>query len=132
MANRKAFFTRRVHAILQGYKLVFSFNSGSGYGSATIVPDPNSEVHGALYTLEKGGLEKLDIFEWVPRGGYRRVAIEVGLDGHIVECITYIATEAYFKPGLIPSKEYLGHLLKGKDILPQNYYNILENHECGE
>lgn len=132
MRNREAFFTKREHAVLHGYKLVFAFNSGSGFGSATVVPDENSDVHGALYTLEKGGLAKLDIFEWVPKGGYERVNITVSLDdGEMKKCVGYTCTEKYFKSGLLPSKEYLGHLLRGKDLLPSHYYTFLENHECG-
>jgi gamma-glutamylcyclotransferase (GGCT)/AIG2-like uncharacterized protein YtfP len=132
MKNRKAFYTHRVHAKLHGYRLVFAFNSGSGFGSASIVPDPNSEVHGALYTLEKGGLEKLDMFEWVDKKGYRRSTMKVELDsGEMMDCTAYIAMPDFEKDGLIPSKDYLGHLLKGKDILPADYYSFLENHECG-
>jgi len=133
MIQREAFFTKREHAVLDGFKLVFAFNSGSGFGSATLVPDKNSEVHGALYTLEKGGLDKLDIFEWVPRGGYERVDVKVRLDnGEMKDCVAYLATHEYFKTGLIPSRTYLDHLLKGKDILPLEYYSFLENHECGD
>ena len=132
MKEREAFFTKREAAVLRGYKLMFAFNSGNGFGSATVVQDSNSDVYGALYTLERGGLAKLDVFEWVPRGGYKRVNVKVDRnDGEQVDCISYVCTEKYFKSGLFPSTQYLGHLLKGKDILPANYYNFLENHECG-
>ncbi|EDO46039.1 predicted protein [Nematostella vectensis] len=133
MIERKAFFTKRQHAKLDGYKLGFYFNNGTGFGSASIVREPKSVVHGALYTLEKGGLEKLDKFEWVDREGYRRVQVTVELDsGEKVECTAYIATEKFFQEGLIPSRTYLNHLLKGKDLLPVEYYKYLENHEYGE
>lgn len=132
MKERKAYFTDRVPAKLSGWRLVFAFNSGSGFGSASIVEDPDSVVHGALYTLEKGGLEKLDIFEWVDRGGYSRRSIKVELEsGEMLECITYVVMPEFHKDGLIPSKTYLTHLLKGKDILPKEYYSMLENHDCG-
>ncbi|XP_020904944.1 uncharacterized protein LOC110243206 [Exaiptasia diaphana] len=132
MKERQAVYTRREHAVLRGYKLEFAFNSGSGFGSATVVPEENSNVHGALYTLEKGGLAKLDIFEWVPRGGYERINVKVyRSNGEAVDCTAYVCTEKFFKLGLRPSKEYLGHLLKGKDLLPSSYYSFLENHECG-
>lgn len=132
MKERKAYYSDRVPAKLSGYRLAFAFNSGSGFGSATIVEDPNSIVHGALYTMEKGGLETLDFFEWVDRGGYSRVPVKVELEnGEMLDCITYVAMPAFYKDGLIPSKTYLNHLLKGKDVLPSEYYSILENHECG-
>ena len=127
MILRKAFFTSRVPATLHGYSLGFSFNRSDGFGSANITPDPNGIVHGALYTLEGGGLEKLDFFEGVAKGYYRRQNVVVrDVGGKEVEVTTYIVTGEYFKEGLKPKQEYLDHLLAGKDILPADYYETIK------
>lgn len=128
MRERKAFFTARVGAKLPDHKMSFSFRRPDGCGSGNIRPEKNSTVYGVLYSLEDGGLDKLDVFEMVARGCYRRqrVAVET-LDGERIEATTYVVTEEFYQEGLVPRKDYLNHCLAGKDVLPADYYAFLES-----
>ena len=128
MRERKAFFTARVGAKLSDYKMSFSFRRTDGCGSGNIRPEKSSVVHGALYTLEDGGLDKLDVFEMVTQGCYRRERVTVEtLDGEKVEAATYIVTDEFYQDGLVPRSEYLDHCLAGKDVLPVEYFDFLES-----
>ena len=128
MQQRKAFFTARVGAKLLDHKFSFSFKRPDGTGSGNIRPEKSSVVYGALYTLEEGGLDKLDVFEWVDRGCYRRQNVTVEtLDGERVEATTYVVTEDFYKEGLLPRRDYLNHCLACKDVVPTEYYAFLES-----
>ena len=123
MRRRGIKFSRREHAVLEGFRLEFnkvsSRNPREGY--ANIVKDPEGIVEGILYEIEESDLSKLDKFEGYPLH-YRRTRIYVKLDnGEEVEAITYIAQQEMVKDGLRPSKEYLSHLLKGCDLLSKEY-----------
>ena len=128
MRERRAFFTERVGARLCDNKMTFSFRRPDGCGSANIRPEKNSVVHGVLYTLEEGGLDKLDVFEMVARGCYRRERVTVEtLKGEKIEATTYTVTDEFYKEGLVPRRDYLDHCLAGKDVLPPDYYAFLES-----
>ena len=129
MKERKAFFTERVGAKLTDYKMSFSFRGPiNGCGGGNIRPDKNSVVHGVLYTLEAGGLDKLDVFEMVSKGCYRREMVTVETeDGEKVDATTYVVTDEFYQEGLAPRTDYLEHLLAGKDVLPAEYYDYLES-----
>ncbi len=45
------------------------------------------------------------------------------------DAITYMADSSMTREGLKPNKEYLGHYLKGKDLLSESYYHWLESTE---
>ena len=130
MRERKAFFTERVGAKLSDYKMSFTFRRPDGRGSCNIKPEKSSVVHGALYTLESGGLDRLDVFEMVPEGCYRRqyVIVETS-DGEQIEATTYVVTDEFYQEGLVPRREYLDHCLAGKDVLPAEYYDFLESYK---
>ena len=128
MIERKAFFTKRVFARLENYRLVFdktsTKNPEEGFGN--IVPDEKSVVEGVLYEVEWDSIERLDIFEGYPEA-YSRENIEVELsDGSKADAIVYIACEGHTGEGLKPSREYMSHYLKGKDLLTPEYYSMLE------
>lgn len=128
MRDRKAFFTARVGAKLLDYKMTFSFKRPDGGGSCNIRPEKDSVVHGVLYTLDAGGLDKLDVFEKVSDGWYRRERVTVeNSAGEKVNATTYIVTEQFYQEGLVPYRDYLEHCLAGKDVLPAEYYNFLES-----
>ena len=128
MKERGAFFTSRVPARLPYFKMEFTFRRKDGCGSANITPQRNSEVFGALYCLEEGGLDKLDVFERVSTGCYRREQVTVEMpNGEKMEATTYIVTDEFYQEGLVPRREYLDHLLAGKDILPADYFAYLES-----
>lgn len=128
MRQRKAFFTTRVGAKLRDYKISFSFRGPNGGGGGNITPEKGSFVFGALYSLDDGGLDKLDVFEMVALGCYRREKVTVEtLDGETTEATTYVVTEEFYQEGLVPRRDYLHHCLAGKDILPDDYYAFLES-----
>lgn len=128
MRDRKAFFTDRVGAKLSDYKMSFSFRRPDGGGSCNIRPEENSVVYGALYTLEAGGLNKLDVFELVSQGCYRRELVTVETsEGDKVEATAYVVTDQFYQEGLVPPIDYLEHCLAGKDVLPAEYYDFLES-----
>lgn len=131
MKERKAFFTDRVFARLENYKLVFDKTTKNhpDEGVGNIIPDDNSVVEGVLYEVEWDSIERLDIFEGYPTA-YSREEIQVELsDGEMVDALVYIACEGQTSNGLKPSREYLSHYLKGKDLLSSEYYSFLEETE---
>lgn len=129
MIVREAFFTERVGAKLPGYKLVFNFrrSRNPGESAANIVPDPGDCVEGALYLTDEDALSKLDVFEGCPNHYRREEVTVVTKDGREIKALVYIANDDKTADGLKPSKEYLGHLLAGQDLLSENYYNNLQN-----
>ena len=101
------------------FNKVSSQNPREGY--ANIVEDAESVVEGILYEIKESDLRKLDKFEGYPFH-YRRTRVYVKLDdGERVEAITYIAQPEKVESGLRPSKEYLSHLLKGCNLLSEEY-----------
>jgi len=123
MRRRGIRFSRREHAVLEGFRLEFnkvsSRNPREGY--ANIVKDPESVVEGILYEIKESDLRKLDRREGYP-SHYRRTRVYLKLDnGERVEAITYIAQPEKVESGLRPSKEYLSHLLRGCDLLSEEY-----------
>ena len=131
MIERGVSFTSRERAVLKGWRLKFnkvsSINAREGY--ANIERDDNSVVEGILYTIDDKDIEKLDTYEGYPKH-YNRVVLKVKKDnGEEVEALVYIANPDKVKDGLKPSKEYLNHLLRGCDLLSENYCNMLRNWE---
>jgi hypothetical protein len=72
--------------------------------------------------------KKLDGFEGVKNGHYFRTKVSIEIpDNGIKEAEIYKANQNKIKEGLKPTREYLKHLLAGKDILSERYYIILES-----
>jgi gamma-glutamylcyclotransferase (GGCT)/AIG2-like uncharacterized protein YtfP len=121
MRERGINFSKREHAILEGWRLEFnkvsSRNPKEGY--ANIVKNENSVVEGILYEASNSDLKTLDKYEGYP-SHYGKIKIIVKMDnGEKVEAITYVAKPDKVKDGLKPSREYLSHLLKGCDLLSE-------------
>jgi len=131
MNQRGIEFLKREHATLSGWRLEFnkiaSRNPNEGY--ANIIQDEKSVAEGIIYEIQKSDIEKLDNYEGYPNH-YNRTEVMVKLDdGQEVEAITYIAQPNKIRSGLKPSKEYIGHLLKGCDILSEEYFEKLNRWE---
>lgn len=95
-------------------------------GYANIVPSEGDVVYGALYVVEADGIEKLDRAEGVSTNHYTRKIMKVTTEyGIEVDAVVYVAHEDKVSTNLIPSKTYLDHILKGKDVMPEEYYKIL-------
>jgi len=131
MRKRGIDFLKREHATLNGWMLKFNkiaaLNLKEGY--ANIEKDERSVVEGILYTINDADIEKLDRYEGYPIH-YGRLKVRVKLDsGEKVEAVTYVAKPDKVKDGLNPSKNYLSHLLKGCDLLSEEYCRKLREWE---
>jgi hypothetical protein len=118
----------RLGGRLDGWRLVFNkiARSPEGAAAGNIVEASGEAVHGTLNQMPDAGLAVLDIWEGVAGGHYqRRIVPVVRADtGETVEAVTYIALKV--GKGLKPTREYLGHLLAGKDLLPAEYWAKLK------
>jgi gamma-glutamylcyclotransferase (GGCT)/AIG2-like uncharacterized protein YtfP len=131
MRERGVKFSIREHAILEGWRLEFnkmaSRNPYEGY--ANIMRDKRCVVEGIIYEIPSSDIAKLDCCEGYPFH-YDKIKVRVKLDsGQEVEAVTYIAQPDKIRSGLKPSKEYLNHLLKGCNILPEEYCARLRERE---
>ena len=130
--ERKISFSMRCAAHIYGYRLKFNKvakdNALKGY--ANIVVDDSGLVEGALYDIDMTSLPCLDKCEGYHEH-YLHIPIKVLLpsDGKEVCAITYIANPDKIRDGLKPSKEYLCHLLAGKDVLSKGYFEWLQGTE---
>jgi hypothetical protein len=83
-------------------------------------------VHGTLSEMSAQGLAVLDRFEGVATRQYRREIVPVvrADTGTLVEATTYVALNIG-SDSLLPLREYLAHLLAGRDLLPADYSALL-------
>ena len=118
---------RRIGGRLDGWRLTFDkvARAPKGAGAGNIVVAPGDVVHGTLNEMSPVGLDVLDVWEGVAGGHYeRRTLSVVRVDtGETVEAITYVAL--LVGEGLRPTREYLRHLLAGRDLLPADYWEKL-------
>ncbi len=124
MLDRGVLFEERVAAKLPGYELQFNkqWTLKPEAGVANINPKESGMVEGILYTLYDISLDKLDEFEI----NYDRISITVVLaNDNKQEAIAYKARQHVIQEGLKPTREYLGHVLKGEDLLSQEYVKKL-------
>lgn len=117
----------RVAGRLDGWQLAFNKAARvpAGAGAGNIILQAGSSVHGTLNALPARGFDILDHFEGVAAGHYERRAVRVMRPdvGTSVEAITYVALKV--GEGLRPTREYLGFLLAGRDLLPADYWERL-------
>lgn len=117
----------RIGGRLDGWRLAFNkrVRRREGAGAGNIVPATGDAVFGTLNALPLRGFEVLDRWEGVATGDYeRRILTVVRLDtGDTVEAIAYVALLT--SENLKPTRDYLGHLLAGHDLLPRTYWEKL-------
>lgn len=127
LKERKVNFSERVLAYISDYKLVFNKKSlgKPDQTYANIQKAESSIVEGALYLVDDESIKKLDFYEGVPLH-YTRQKIDVIINktDKKVKAWTYIANKDMITSGK-PSKEYLGHLLAGKDLITESYFKNL-------
>ena len=101
-------------AVIRGYLLTFPRRSQRwGGGVAGVEPDEGSVVHVAVYRLSDIDLKRLDGFEGVNEGRYRREEVEVAMaDGGTESVTLYVASP---EPGgpFKPSSDYLAAIIRG-------------------
>ena len=119
----------RIAGRLDHWRLAFDKRARrpEGAGAGNIVPRDGAVVHGTLNLLPAKGFAILDRYEGVKDGHYERRTLSVrrGDDGTIVEAITYVALKT--ANGLRPTRQYLGYLLAGQDLLPPDYVRWLRD-----
>ncbi len=118
----------RVGGRLDGWRLTFDkiARAPKGAGAGNIVVAPGNVVHGTLNEMPPVGLDVLDVWEGVAGGHYERQTVPVvrADTGETVEAVTYVAL--LVGEGLRPRRDYLGHLLAGRDLLPEKYWEWLK------
>jgi gamma-glutamylcyclotransferase len=115
-------------AILRGYGLRFNKQSAAktGEGKANIVAQTDESVEGILSEVTEEEMGMLDRCEGAP-AHYLRASVVVRLEnGTEVEAVTYVANPSMVVDGLRPTKEYLSHLLAGRNFLSREYIRSLE------
>jgi hypothetical protein len=145
-------FRSAVGARLSGFALAFDKSSKqhAGLGHANLLFAPGSTVEGVLYSLESATeITKMDPFESTPINYSREVVqvqcLEASQDIHaatsgaigdgpsgLVSSWTYFANAAVRKPGLLPPRSYMNHLLEGRPFLSPDYYHWLTQWPCEE
>ena len=120
--------SERVCGRLDGWRLTFdkAAQTPLGSGAGNIVAAAGGSVFGTLNAMAPQGLAVLDEWEGVAGGHYTRLTVPVTRtdSGAIVDAVTYVALKV--GTGLRPTREYLGHLLAGRDLLPADYCRLLE------
>lgn len=92
-------------AVLDGYRWIISTN-----GYASIVRSEKDQVHGLIYELSASDEEKLDGYEGVAQGAYRKENIPVKLAFRPLVCLVYI--DPVEKEGS-PRQEYIKRINAG-------------------
>ncbi len=129
MIERGVTFYSRQNLILRGYELVFNkILKTPEAGAANIIPNEKSLVEGVLYLVTWQGILNLDRYEHYP-DEYDRVTLRVPNHEDEKELMSYIAHPHKTKEGLKPRRSYLEHLLEARDILTDNYYDVLKKVE---
>lgn len=120
----------REPARLRGYRLVFDLAGISWVepAFASIVPDPEHDVHGVLYRLTPDQLDRVDSYEG---RGYSFIEVEVeGERSGIQRSSTYQTRRP--ASGLRPSRRYLRVISQGarENDLPASYIREINAHPC--
>lgn len=118
----------RIGGRLDGWRLTFdkAARTPAGAGAGNLVVASGEVVYGTLNAMPAAGLKVLDYYEGVVGRHYERRNVPVvrADTGATVEAVTYVAVKT--GAGLKPTREYLGHLLAGRDLLPADYFERLK------
>ncbi|MCA9122245.1 MAG: gamma-glutamylcyclotransferase [Planctomycetaceae bacterium] len=130
MKRKGVEFTSRQRATLRGYRLKFNKKSlreslPDSIGFANINADAEGVVEGVLYEIPDEHWPPLDASERCPEH-YKRVRVEVETETKTHECFAYQAQPDKIADGLVPSRNYLNHILTARDFLSQQYYEALD------
>lgn len=130
MDQKGIHFTARQRASLHGYRLLFNKRSlreglPENIGFANVEEDGEGTVEGILYDLGVGSLEILDETER-HLSHYDRIRVVVEADSGSEECWTYKARPEVIAEGLLPSRNYINHILTGQEFLSKQYFDALD------
>lgn len=110
--------------IAEGFQILFNKESSlDGTGKTNIIPIADDLVLGVVFDLTEEQFTILDRNE----GGYHRDTVEVNLNGTYVIAQTYFANPNRINNNLIPTRDYLAHLINGaiEHNFPQFYLDKL-------
>jgi len=121
----------REPATLSGYKLRFNKrakgNPREGYAN---IEQCDRELPGVIYDLTEDELKRIDCREGVHNGHYMRRLVHVkSSTGLQLEATVHVACDEWVEKGLLPSKEYLNHLLAGAELLPDDHVQWLQQQD---
>lgn len=125
MAKKSIVWEARRAAVLSGYTLAFNKRNEreslpSVIGFANLLSDASGRVEGALYTLDDSLLGALDRVERCP-DHYERIEVTVECEGACVAGLTYRARPERTAEGLIPSRNYINHILAASALMSPQY-----------
>jgi len=133
MAERCPYSPLRGTGWLTGWRLTFGGEELGWEGSmATVVEDPTdpaNQVFVALYDIHPKDIERLDEWEWIDQGVYRKIQVRVQtLDG---EQLAWMYVLNAYEGGL-PSARYLGILAEAAEAAgaPDDYVAELRSRPC--
>ncbi len=123
-------FTSRQRASLRGYRLKFNKMAlrellPDSIGFANINVDPDGVVEGILYDIIDEHQALLDESERYP-DHYGRIVVTVDTEAGSQDCSVYQAQPDKTAEGLVPSRNYLNHILTAGDFLSRQYYEALD------
>jgi cation transport regulator ChaC len=127
LKGRSVNFLHAEHGALEDYALSFNKRSKKFFdrGFANVTPSVGEHVEGVLYQVTEEDLLKLDKFEGCPTH-YERVSLPIVAKTGLVTAYVYVAKKEWIVEGLKPTKEYLNHLMKGKEFFTEPYFNRLK------
>ncbi|MFI5729569.1 gamma-glutamylcyclotransferase [Kribbella sp. NPDC051587] len=133
MAERCPYSPLRGTGWIAGWRLTFGGEELGWEGSmATVVEDPSdpaNQVFVALYDVHPKDIERLDEWEWIDQGVYRKIQVRVQtLDG---EQLAWMYVLNAYEGGL-PSARYLGILAEAAEAAgaPDDYVAELRSRPC--
>ncbi|MCY6494568.1 gamma-glutamylcyclotransferase family protein [Leptolyngbya sp. GGD] len=94
---------------------------------ANIMPHPTRCVQGILIRLDWNDLVEIDQYEGHPEL-YQRIVCQVETENCFgIEAFTYVAQSQWLKENVLPSREYLEHIIQGALLcgLPCAYINAI-------
>jgi len=122
-----------VPAHLEGYQLKFNKRGRDKYGDdigyANIIKRKNSIVEGVAWHVPTWAIQMMDVFEGYPMH-YDRVNLHVRSSVGPLPAIVYMATPEVVDNSLLPTMDYLNHLLAGRKALSKPYLAMLEKQEA--
>jgi gamma-glutamylcyclotransferase (GGCT)/AIG2-like uncharacterized protein YtfP len=133
MAERCPYSPLRGTGWITGWRLTFGGEELGWEGAmATVVEDPadpNNQVFVAMYDVHPKDIERLDEWEWIDQGVYRKIQVRVQtLDG---EQLAWMYVLNAYEGGL-PSARYLGILAEAAEAAgaPDDYVADLRARPC--
>jgi gamma-glutamylcyclotransferase (GGCT)/AIG2-like uncharacterized protein YtfP len=133
MRRKKLKYTSRQRATLPGFGLRFNKKSQReklpvSIGFANVVESPGEAVEGVLYELPEQLRHRLDEVENSPEH-YARIEVTVESASGPCTCSTYTALPSQVADDLIPSRNYINHILAAREFLSREYCERLDGLE---